>query len=119
MPICERCNAETEADEIREHLGQSVCEDCYMDLLNPPKSCDPWAVYTATRLKDGQMLTPNQEKILEVVRKHGELSREDLLSETGFEENVLQREFATLRHMEILRGEKKDDGSVVIKAFHD
>ena len=42
MPICERCNAETEADEIREHLGQSVCEDCYMDLLNPPKSCDPW-----------------------------------------------------------------------------
>jgi DNA-directed RNA polymerase subunit RPC12/RpoP len=45
--VCEKCGREIEEQQKYEHLGRSYCEDCYMDILSPPKACDPWAVYSA------------------------------------------------------------------------
>ena len=34
---CDDCNATIETDEMREHLGRKLCEDCYMMTLSPMK----------------------------------------------------------------------------------
>jgi DNA-directed RNA polymerase subunit RPC12/RpoP len=48
MPYqCAKCNKEIERLQRYEYHGEIFCEDCYMDLLSPPKACDPWAVHSA------------------------------------------------------------------------
>jgi hypothetical protein len=43
MAECSSCGTSIEKGEECEHLGRILCEDCYLDALNPPKACDPWA----------------------------------------------------------------------------
>ena len=49
---CAKCGSAYDPAEAREHLGQMLCEDCYLDAMSPTKVCDPWAVHTAKSLKD-------------------------------------------------------------------
>jgi len=98
--ICEQCGGSMEPDEVREHGGKQICEDCYIDVLTPAKSCDPWANYTASRL-DTQQLTPAQEAIMAYIDEHGEGSLEQITGATGLSEKDFMREFATLHHMEL------------------
>ena len=44
---CHRCKGIIPDGEENDFHGQILCEDCYMDLLSPPKMCDPWAVHSA------------------------------------------------------------------------
>jgi len=68
---CHMCGADIESGEEREHLGRIVCEDCYMKVLSPMRTCDPWAVYSVTSFEKhaGQTvtLTPIQTKILSIL----------------------------------------------------
>ena len=112
---CGRCNAIINIGEETEHLGQILCEDCYMDVLSPVKACDPWAVHSAKTFekKSGGFtkLTPLQEEILRILKETGGVEPKDLpekLSE-DIELSELEREFAALRHMEKVRGEKRGD----------
>lgn len=110
---CDRCNAVIESGEEREHLGQALCEDCYMDALSPVRTCDPWAVHSAKSLEkhsSGTMtLTSVQSKILSILQETGGIEPKDLLGRLNGELTVkeLEREFSTLRHMEKARGEKR------------
>jgi hypothetical protein len=109
---CARCKAALEPSEAREHLGQILCEDCYLDAMSPTVVCDPWAVHTAKSLKDlpgGQNLTPLQQKLYDLVKARGEVPMLEAAAHLGLSEADLRREFAPLRHMEKLRACKKDD----------
>ena len=118
--VCERCTKMITEEEKHEHLGRTYCEDCYMDILSPPKACDPWAVYTSRTTLQGQdkfsALTPLQQRLVDFVKRKGEASAEEIMRDTNLSEQELKREFAALRHMEVLRGEKKGAG-VVYKIF--
>ena len=106
---CERCNVILEEGEEMELHGQRLCEDCYMDLLSPVKACDPWAVYSAkTFLKEqGRELQLNQlqQKILELLRDQGPIELGDLSEHLQGKVKDIERELASLRHMEKVRGE--------------
>ena len=82
-----------------------------MDILSPPKACDPWAVYTARSSLQGQdrfsALTPMQRRIVDYVKGKGEASGEEIAESLNLTEQEFKREFAVLRHMEVLRGTKK------------
>jgi hypothetical protein len=109
---CARCGVPVEAGEVREYAGQALCEDCYMDALSPTRTCDPWAVHTARSLKDlpgGHTLTPRQQQFFDLVEARGEVSIPEAMASLGLKETELRREFAVLRHMEMLRGCKKDN----------
>jgi transcription initiation factor IIE alpha subunit len=84
-----------------------------MDLLSPPKACDPWAVHSAQTFLKGKdklsTLTPLQVKIVNYVTEKGEAIAEEMIKSLNLTEEELRREFAALRHMEILRGTKKGD----------
>ncbi len=113
--LCDRCEAVINDGEDHEHLGRTLCEDCYMDVLSPVKTCDPWAVHSAKSFENqfgGQAyLTDIQKKILDILKETGGMERHDLLQRMGetFSDSDLTREFAALRHMEKARAEKRGD----------
>ena len=110
---CEKCGRTIEAQQSYEHLGGFYCEDCYMDILSPPKACDPWAVHSAQSFLRGKdklaTLTPLQLKLVNYLKQKGEATLEELIENLDLTEEELRREFAVLRHMEVLRATKKGD----------
>ena len=109
---CAKCGAAYDPAEAREHMGQMLCEDCYLDAMSPTQVCDPWAVYTAKSLKDlpgGHDLTPVQQQLYDLVQDRGEVPILEAAALLGLSEDDLRREFAPLRHMEKLRACKKDN----------
>lgn len=109
---CAKCKSALEPGEAREYQGQELCEDCYLDAQTITKTCDPWAVHTARSLKDlpgGHTLTPLQQKLYDLVKQRGEVPIHEAAAQLGLTEDELRREFAPLRHMEMLRGCKKDN----------
>ena len=116
---CEKCGREIE--EPYEHLGRNYCGDCYLDILSPPKACDPWAVYAAKRsLRSNDKfstLTPLPHRIVDYVKANVEVTAEDLTEHLGLTEQEFKGESAVLRHMEVLRGTKK--GSAVLYTLFD
>ncbi|MGQ9653382.1 MAG: hypothetical protein ACUVXD_04875 [Thermodesulfobacteriota bacterium] len=110
MISCEGCGREMEPASAYTHMGRNLCEECYMDALNPPKACDPWAVYVAKRSASRGLssLTPLQEKILDILAKEGPMPPVVLQRRLGVQEVDLRREFATLRHMERVKATKID-----------
>jgi predicted HTH transcriptional regulator len=84
-----------------------------MDILSPPKACDPWAVHSAQTFLKGKdklsTLTPQQSKIVHYVREKGEATAEEMIKNLHLTEEELRREFVALRHMEILKATKRGD----------
>ena len=119
---CEKCETAIPAGEENDHLGRVLCEDCYMDALSPVKTCDPWAVHSAKNF-EAQMgglgtLTDIQKKIIGILQETGGLERHELVQRVGngISEADLNREFASLRHMEKARAEKRGD-KVFLRAW--
>jgi hypothetical protein len=112
---CDRCGATIDPGDERHYAGSTLCEECYMDALSPVKACDPWAVYSATSFEQhqrkGSELTPLQNEILRILDKAGPLEPWDLKKrlDSSVDENELRRQFAVLRHLEKVRGEKRGD----------
>lgn len=106
---CDRCRQTITEGEKHEHLGQILCEDCYMDALSPAKACDPWAVHSAKTFERQQKgsveLNDTQRKILNLLEATGGIRPEELAARLQLKGKDLEREMAALRHMEKLRGE--------------
>ena len=113
MVKCKRCGREISENERYEYLGETLCEDCYIDIRYPAKACDPWAVYSATRsrqtlgLKGTEGLTELQKAIYEFVRSNGKVTREELMKNFNLAEPELQTQLAILRHCELVKGSKE------------
>jgi hypothetical protein len=94
-----------------------LCEDCCFDLMNPPKTCDPTAVSSSLNVrrelgqKGTEGLSELQRSIYNVVLEKGQISREELIATLKISPAAFEREFAVLRHCELLRGFK--EGGVV------
>lgn len=112
---CSRCAVSVADDDMYDYYGQKVCENCYMYLLNPPKSCDPTAVTAAvtSRKQAGQTgtegLTALQQKICEIVSEKGKITRRDLCQQLDLPDTEIEAQLAVLRHCELIRGFKDKD----------
>ena len=111
---CTKCSVEIEPDDEREHLGQVLCEDCYLDAVSTVKTCDPWAVHSAKSLEQhtgSVTITSIQSEILRILKETGPIEQVMLLERLDGKLTMadMEREFASLRHMEKVRGEKKGD----------
>ncbi len=110
--ICARCGTAVEPEEAREHAGAQLCEDCYLETVSLIQTCDPWAVHTARSFKDqqgGPQLTPLQQRLYDLVKGRQEVSFPEAAHILGLTEDEVRREFAVLRHLELLRGCKRGD----------
>jgi hypothetical protein len=115
---CERCNVVITEGEEKELHGQILCEDCYMDLLPPVKGCDPWAVYSAkTFIKqkgNEPQLNRLQKEILDLLHKQGPIEPGKLSERIQAKNGDIERELASLRHMEKVRGELRDGKRLIL-----
>jgi hypothetical protein len=114
---CDKCNGNIEEGDEREYHGQTLCEDCYMDVLSPAKACDPWAVYTAKSFSkeagSGAELTETQSKILRILKETGGAEPKIILERLQITPSELEREIATLRHMEKVSGELREGKKII------
>ena len=114
---CDRCRENIEEGEERELHGQTLCEDCYIDTLSPAKACDPWAVYSAKSFlkEDGSNveITETQSKILQILKETGGVEPEIISERLQIKPSDLEREIATLRHMEKVRGELREGKKIL------
>ena len=115
---CEKCQETIAPGDEREHLGQQLCEDCYMDVLSPAKACDPWAVHSAKSFEKEHggvlQLSPRQMKILSILDETGGLEPVMLMEHLNISPADLEREIATLRHIEKVRAEMRDNKKVIV-----
>lgn len=114
---CERCGVHIQENDQRDFHGQMICEDCYIVALSPAKACDPWAVYTAKSFSDRPgfetNVTETQSKILQAIKETGGMEPERLSARLQIEPTDLEREIATLRHMEKLRAEMREGRKIL------
>ncbi|MFP4476508.1 MAG: hypothetical protein ACLFOY_13200 [Desulfatibacillaceae bacterium] len=115
MQQCQSCGTRVPADELLEHEGRRLCEDCRMNAMARPRVCDPWAVYHATRTREsgGGQLTSAQQRIVDLVRGNPGISLAGLFARAGMDADTFERDFAALRHMEILGGQKSGDDVII------
>jgi len=113
---CDKCNVEIKSGEEIQHLGENVCEDCYMDILSPVRSCDPWSTHSAKTFEkhmgtDSATFSSIQSEIIKTLKETGEIGEEDLLEklEGKIDHSGLIRELSTLRHMEKIGAKRQGD----------
>ena len=121
MIICNRCKTTANEEESYDHHGETVCEDCYMNLTNPPKACDPMAVASALSVRKQldqsgtEGLTEQQKKICSLIEKAGKVTKHELAVAINIKPEELESEFAVLRHCELIRAQKEDGRVYLIK----
>ncbi|TYO97351.1 hypothetical protein [Desulfallas thermosapovorans] len=113
--ICAKCQEEIPAGEEMQLHGQTLCEDCFIIAVQPPKTCDVAAVHSAVthRKQLGQTgtegLTELQKKIYEFVKEKGKVTRPEIARHFDLKDWELERNFTVLRHCELLKGTKVDN----------
>ena len=114
---CAKCGETIEKGEEREFNGKLLCEDCYINALSPPRSCDPWAVHSAKSFASKREIdfeiTETQARILQVLEETGGSEMSFISEKLQIKQSILEREIATLRHMEKVRGALKDGKKII------
>lgn len=117
---CDRCKAVLADEEGVTRGTQTLCEECLMDVLSPTKACDPWAVKLAKGAKEagGAAELRGLEKALyDLVVKEGRIPKEAAPKRLRAKSVDVDRAFAVLRHMELLRGQRRSDGGADLVPF--
>lgn len=116
--ICSRCGESIPAGDEMTYCGQILCEDCYMQILSPSRACDPWAVRSAQTLSqmndDYADLSKSQADILRALQETEGMEAAVLAGRLQMKLPELERELATLRHMEKVRGAMRAGKKIVV-----
>jgi len=121
---CERCGRDFPAEDLIEEGGAQICENCYINAHQRIKVCDPWAVRSKKILREkaglvgAEGLTDSQKEIYEFIISKGGATRDQIAERFGLPAEELENQFAILRHCELVKGQRRDDG-VYIVAFED
>jgi len=119
---CNRCGREVKEGDSYTHFGETLCEDCYLDMRLDVKGCDPWAVHSATRLRESSGLKGDeglnelQKAIYELVKSKDKVTREEMMEILSLSESEMRIQLAILRHCELVKGHK-EDGNVYLIPF--
>lgn len=117
---CNSCGAEVPEDDTFVHQGETVCEDCYLEAVQRPKGCDPWAVYAATssvRTSGGtgaEGLTELQRAIYGFVKSSGKVTLRELAERFSMPPRQLETQITILRHCELVKGSREDDRHYIV-----
>ncbi|MDD4497490.1 MAG: hypothetical protein PHV51_04975 [Methanosarcinaceae archaeon] len=117
---CQKCGREVPAEECVKEGSLDFCEECYMDTHQQIKACDPWAVRSKklfreeAGLEGSEGLTDLQKKIYEFILSRGGAKPEELARELGIAPREINNQFALLRHCELLKGQKREDGVYLV-----
>lgn len=117
---CSRCSQEIQEDDSYTHRGETLCEDCYFSVKLEVKGCNPWAVHSATRLRESsnlagaEGLSELQKKIYELVKSKCKMTMQEVMENLDLSEQELRIQFAILRHCELVKGHKEGDNVYLV-----
>lgn len=120
--ICNKCNSEIPEGEQIKHRGQIICEDCYVEMIDPPRSCDVSAVHSAkmSRKMAGQEgtegLTEIQKNVYNFIKAEGPVTGEQIMSQFSLSKLQFDKTFAVLRHCELAHG-FRENGRILFKIW--
>lgn len=121
--ICERCKETIPEGEEMNHMGKTLCEDCYVEAIEPPRTCDVAAVHSAkiARKMAGHVgtdgLTNLQKDIYDYVKANGRAKPEELMKKFQLPKWQWDKNMAVLRHCELLKAQK--DGADIYITIMD
>lgn len=119
---CARCREQIQDDDKYEYYGQILCEDCYIGAIEPPRSCDVAAVHSAKKNREMQGhsgtegLTELQRDIYNYVKQQGKATKPEIAKKFKLADWELDKQFAVLRHCELLKG-RKIEGKIYLLPF--
>lgn len=117
---CARCKQTILEGESYNYYGKILCEDCYIQAIEPPRTCDVAAVHAAKTHREmyGQTgtegLTDQQKNIFEYVKKHNKATKSELSSTFGLSDSELDRQISVLRHCEIIKARKIENEIYIV-----
>jgi len=114
--VCTRCLETISDEDDVHHLGSDdLCEDCYIEALQRPKTCDVAATQLAKKHRQaaGQTGTDGlldiQKKIYDFIKENEKVTRQEVMDALEITESELQKQIAILRHCELVKGRKEGD----------
>ncbi|MDF2570405.1 MAG: hypothetical protein K0R55_2009 [Sporomusa sp.] len=120
--ICNKCNNEIPEGEQIKYRGQIICEDCYVEMIDPPRTCDVSAVHSAkvTRKLAGQEgtdgLTELQKNVYNFINIEGPVTGEQIMYKFSLSKLQMDKTFAVLRHCELAHG-FRENGKIFFKVW--
>ncbi len=120
--ICTKCNNEIPEGEQCLHRGHVLCEDCYVEILEPPRTCDVAAVHSAksARKMAGQEgtdgLTELQKAFYNYIKAEGPVTAEQIMNKFSLSKLQVEKNFTILRHCELVHG-FRENGKILIKVW--
>ena len=122
MKICAKCGIEIPDDEVYIMNGEELCDDCsiILSMRNTAKKCDPIAVQSAItarkQLKEvgTEGLTPLQKDVYDYIKNNNGATMKQLADRFDMIEEELDLMLTTFRHMELCKGEKREDGVYMV-----
>ncbi len=120
MQTCDRCGREFPAEDLIEEGGSRICENCYISAHSKIKACDPWAVRSKKILREkaglvgAEGLTEIQKKLYDFIVSRGGATRAEIAEEFDLPAEELENQFAILRHCELVKGQKREDGVYIV-----
>ncbi len=122
MKKCAKCGIEMQDDEIYTMDGQEICDDCsiILSMQRTLKKCDPIAVHSAVtaRKYSGQSgldgLTDRQKKIYDYIKLNNGATLKQLAEQFEMPAEELDIALTVLRHMELCKGEKRENGVYMV-----
>ena len=117
---CERCGREISESDSYSYMNQTLCEDCYVDLKFPAKTCDPWATYSATRTRESfglrgeEGLTEAQKELYKFIKSEGKVAKEEAMENFSLSESQLESQLAVLRYSELIKGYQEGEKTYLV-----
>lgn len=117
---CAKCNDLIPTGEECQYLGKTLCEDCYILAISPTRTCDVAAVHSAKKHREsmGQTgiegLTELQKDIVNFIKEQGKATKQEIYKKFDLKETELEKQFAVLRHCEVLKGKKEGDKIYIV-----
>ncbi len=119
---CFICKSTIPQGEECKYQENFICEDCYIETLSRPKTCDVAAVHSAKKHRAalGQTgtegLTEQQKEIVHFIKENKKVTKVDIIEKFKLKQHELERQFSVLRHCELLKG-KKEGNNIYIVPF--
>jgi hypothetical protein len=117
---CAKCNDPIPKGEECSYLGNVLCEDCYIMALSPPRTCDVAAVHSAKKHREAMGhtgtdgLTDLQKEIVNFVRDKGKATKAEIAGHFDIKGTELEKQFAVLRHCEVLKARKENNQIYIV-----
>ena len=101
---CMHCGQTIAEGEKYTHAGKELCEDCYLEAVSVPKTCDPLSVRAARvdrerRVLKGRRAASHSKNILNFIREKQRVSGRGA-EQFNLSPGELEKHFAVLRHCE-------------------